>query len=113
LTLYSVIIALEVVLSEKQVKQTLAEQINLKLDMQDSQTTLNTSKKRRRTEMSQLTHEEEEKTQFNQGVREQLERISHNPMKRLKRQLDLLQVTSPIASNNLSHNSDRSENQQQ
>jgi len=82
-----VIIALEVVLSEKQVKQTLAEQINLKLDMQDSQTTFSTSKKRRRTEMSQLTHEEEQKMQ---GAKEQLERISHNPMKRLKRQLDLL-----------------------
>ena len=81
------IIALEVVLSEKQVKQTLAEQINLKLDMQDSQTTFSTSKKRRRTEMSQLTHEEEQKMQ---GAKEQLERISHNPMKRLKRQLDLL-----------------------
>ncbi len=81
------IIALEVVLSEKQVKQTLAEQINLKLDMQDSQTTFNTSKRRRRSEMSQLTPEEEEKMQ---GAREQLERICHNPMKRLKRQLDLL-----------------------
>ena len=46
--------------------------------------------------------------QFNQGLKEELDRVSHNPMKRLKRQLDLLQVTSPDASNNLSHNSDRS-----
>ena len=108
MTLYSVIIALEVVLSEKLVKQTLAQQINLKLDMQDSLTTFNASKKRKRTEMSQLNQEEEKKMQFNQGLKEELDRVSHNPMKRLKRQLDLLQVTSPDASNNLSHNSDRS-----
>ena len=55
-----------------------------------------------------LTCEEEKKMQFNQGLKEELDRVSHNPMKRLKRQLDLLQVTSPDASNNLSHNSDRS-----
>ncbi len=57
LSIYSVIIALELVLTEKQNKQTLAQQVGLKIESLNDE--IITSKKRKRTEMSSLTLEEE------------------------------------------------------